>query len=255
MIFGTGSYITEEDGVSTDIQSVYGVWDRGEVNPATASASAKNTRLVEQTVTNIYDETNPLFERQRIVTENGVTYLPDNAGNPGVYGWYIDFDMERPSDTVQGNPNPDVSGNGPGSVQYPGERAVRRLIRRGDAMLVTTIIPREQNTCFRAPPGSTFPIDILTGGNPQAPILDLNNDGVLDDNDLREINGVYYAGGILFDADDLDGTLVDPSVLLGTGSTDFLFLSGGDDQLTLRVAGPDNPKTGRLSWRELDTGQ
>ena len=35
VVFGTGSYITEEDGTNTDLQSIYGIWDRGEVAPAT----------------------------------------------------------------------------------------------------------------------------------------------------------------------------------------------------------------------------
>jgi hypothetical protein len=69
---------------------------------------------------------------------------------------------------------------------------------------------------------------------------------------MRDIGGVLYAGGILFDTDDLDGTLVDPSVLSGTGYDDFLFLSGGDDQIALRIAGTLSGKTGRLSWREVD---
>jgi hypothetical protein len=41
-------------------------------------------------------------------------------------------------------------------------------------------------------------------------------------------------------------------LLIGQGGEDFLFLSGGDDQITLRIAGPLSPKTGRLSWREID---
>ena len=122
----------------------------------------------------------------------------------------------------------------------------------GDALLLSTVIPRDANTCFRAPPGAVWPIDRLTGGNPSRPILDINNDGVIDDGDLIEFDGNFYATGILFDQDDLDGTLVDPSLLVGSGDEDFLFLSGGDDQITLRIAGPQDSKTGRLSWRELN---
>ena len=252
VVFGTGSYITEADGTSTDIESIYGIWDRGEVSPSTALASSKFDRLVEQTVTNLVDESAPAFERLRITSANGVAYLPDAGPTPGVYGWYIDLDMERAADTLQGNANIDTSGNPPPAAQFPGERAVRRFISRGDALLVTTVIPRDQNTCLRSPPGATWPIDALTGGNPRRPILDTNNDGVVDDNDLISYNGEYYAAGILFDTDDLDGTLVDPSLLIGRGNEDFLFLSGGDDQITLRIAGPADPKTGRLSWRELE---
>ena len=252
IVFGTGSYVTDEDGISTDIQSVYGIWDRGEVNPATARSDAKSTRLVEQRIINIVDETNSLFERQRIVTANDVSYVPDdNSGTAGVYGWYIDLDMVRATTTQSGNPNTDTNGQAPPDPQFPGERAIRRFIARGDTLLITTIIPRDANTCFRAPPGATQPINMLTGGNPLRAILDINNDGYVDDADMITYNGEQYASGILFDTDDLDGTLVDPSMLVGSGSDDFLFLSGGDDQITLRIAGPLASKTGRLSWREL----
>ena len=252
IIFGTGSYMTEYDGVSTDIQSVYGIWERFEVAPPTATMSAKFDRLVEQVVTNVFDESNANFARQRIVSANAVNYIPDAGLVEGTYGWFIDLDMQRPSNTISGNPNPDLSGEAPPLPQYPGERAVRRIVPRGGAALITTVIPRDANTCFRSPPGSTFPIDLVTGGNPTSPVIDVNNDGVLDGNDMVDVGGEMYAAGILFDTDDLDGTLVDPSVLIGSGDSDFLFLSGGDDQLTLRVKGADSPKTGRLSWRELD---
>ena len=252
IVFGTGSYVTEEDGVSTDIQSIYGIWDRGEINPATARSDAKSTRLVEQTITNIVDETNTLFERQRIVTDNDVSYIPDGGGGAaGVYGWFIDLEMVRATTTLSGNPNTDNTGQAPPDPQFPGERAVRRFIPRGDVLLITTVIPRDANTCFRSPPGATQPIDMLTGGNPSRAILDINNDGVVDAYDMIDYNSEQYASGILFDTEDLDGTLVDPSMLVGLGSDDFLFLSGGDDQITLRIAGPLGEKTGRLSWREL----
>ena len=252
IVIGTGSYITETDGVSTEIQSVYGIWDRGEVAPATANSNAKATRLVRQTVTNVVNETGTAFEKLRIVSANPVVYTPDAGVVPGTYGWYFDFVMTRPLLTLQGNPNGDTDGAAPPAVQFPGERAIRRFVPRGSSLLVTTVIPRDANTCLRSPPGSTFPIDALTGGNPTRPILDLNNDGVIDSGDMVTVGGVQYAAGILFSTDDLNGQLVDPSLLLGTGDADFLFLSGGDEQITIRVAGPEDAKTGRLSWRELE---
>jgi type IV pilus assembly protein PilY1 len=253
IVFGSGSYVTESDATSTEIQSLYGIWDRFEVAPVTAAADAKDTRLVEQVITNAVDESQPLFQRLRAVSANTVEYTPDDSlGNPGVYGWFIDLDMPRATTTLQGNANPDTSGNAPPAPQFPGERAIRRFVPRGDSILVTTVIPRDANTCLRAPPGSVFPLDLLTGGNPKRPILDLNNDGEVNDDDLVQVGGIAASAGFLLDTDMLDGTVVDPSVLLGTGDADFLFLSGGSDQQTIRIAGPNDPKTGRLSWRELD---
>jgi len=160
--------------------------------------------------------------------------------------------MTRPLLTLQGNPNGDLDGAAPPAPQFAGERAIRRFVPRGSSLLVTTVIPRDANTCLRSPPGSTFPIDALTGGNPTRTILDLNNDGVIDGADFVTVGGQEYVAGILFSTDDLNGQLVDPSLLLGTGDADFLFLSGGDQQISIRVAGAEDVKTGRLSWRELE---
>lgn len=254
VIFGTGSFVTEQDGTSTDIQSLYGLWDRFELAPATNVSNAKSTRLVEQELTNKVVESGFAFDRFRIVSSNAVNYIPDSGSTPGVYGWYIDFDPVRAASTDQGNSNPDTSGNAPPDTQYPGERAVRRLIVRNGVIIVVSILPREENTCFKAPPGNVMAFDALTGGNPSQPVFDLNADGEVDDNDLLTFGGDTYAGGIMLDQGDLDGTLVDPSVLSGTGDTDFLFLSGGSQQETIEIFGVGGPKTGRLSWRELDDG-
>jgi len=251
VIVTTGSFVTEDDAVSTEIQSVYGIWDRGAgaLNPPTAQSDSKSLRLVQQTLTNIYDESIVPFSRLRRVSSNAVEYRADDAaGNPGTYGWYFDFDVQRPTSTVQGNSNPDTTGLAAPSAQYPGERAIRRIIPRGDEILITTIIPRDSNSCLLAPPGAIFPVNSLSGGNSEGPLFDFNNDGVIDDDDL--VDG--YSVGIVIDDDLLNGSLVDPSLLLGDGDTDFLFLSGGDEQISLRVAQDGKSKTGRLSWRELN---
>ena len=244
VVFGTGSWVTELDGTSDEIQSVYGIWDNvvpiGETDPYPPRSKSE---LIEQSVVNLFvDDGSTEFERQRVI--------PDAGTNES--GWFFDFDMQRAATTTTGDPNPDTSGNAPPAVQYPGERAVRRIIARGDIILITTVIPRDADACFPATPGSSFPIDPLNGSSPGAPVLDVTLDGVIDAADLVSVAGAAYSSGILFDSDDLDGTIVDPSVLIGSGRDDFLFLSGGADRLIIRIAGPGDQKTGRLSWREID---
>ena len=162
VIFGTGSYITDTDGVSTEIQSTYGIWDRGEVNPATANPNTRATRLVQQVITNVFDESNPSFNHLRFMSDNPVVYTPQVRCKPGVYGWYFDF-VTRPTLTLQGNAT-GPPGNAPPAPQYPGERAIRRFVPRGKCVTRDDGNPRDANTCLRSPPGSTFPIDALTGG-------------------------------------------------------------------------------------------
>ena len=93
---------------------------------------------------------------------------------------------------------------------------------------------------------------MATGGDPVDQLVDFNNDGVINDGDMVAGGGSDYAAGLLFNAGDLDGTLVDLSTLGGEGDTDFLFVSGGSDTSSFRISDISDSRTGRLSWREID---
>ncbi|MGE0625789.1 MAG: PilC/PilY family type IV pilus protein [Pseudomonadales bacterium] len=250
--FGTGSHVAREDADSEDIQSIYTIWDRVVSSPATALPDSKALRLVEQTITNVVDDSTGTPETRRILSENAVNYTPE-SGVPGTYGWYIDFDMPRATSTTSGASNLDGSGYAPPAPQFPGEKAIRRMLFRDGVIIATTILPSIGTTsCFGSRPGSIMLIDAATGGNPSFPLIDFNNDGYVDDGDLVDFNGQTYAAGLLFDQDALDGSLVDPSILGGEGDTDFLFISGGNDTTSFRILDPNDNRTGRLSWQELD---
>jgi len=93
--------------------------------------------------------------------------------------------------------------------------------------------------------------DVLSGGDPGRPVIDFNNDGVVNGGDMVTVGGEAFAAGLLFNQQDLDGTLVDISTLGGEADTDFMFVSGGDQTILLRIADIGEDRTGRLSWREL----
>lgn len=252
VIFGTGSYVTRDDARNEEIQSIYAIWDRGELNPPTAQSDSKSLRLVEQTITNVVDDAVTPAVTRRVMSRNLVDYVAEGAG-PGTYGWYIDFDMVRAASTLSGGQNPDIGGNAPPDVQYPGEKAVRRMIFRDGTVITTTILPATGETsCFGARPGSILLFDAATGGDPVDQLVDFNNDGVINDGDMVSVGGSGYAAGLLFNAGDLDGTLVDLSTLGGAGEMDFLFVSGGSDTSSFRISDINDSRTGRLSWREID---
>ncbi|MHC5112588.1 MAG: pilus assembly protein [Planctomycetota bacterium] len=250
--FGTGSFITREDASNTEIQSIYGIWDRGENVPPTANADTKALRLVEQVVTNVVQEVAGEAVTRRVITENAVNYQAEGVG-PGIYGWYFDFDMPRAATTQAGNLNPDDTGQAPPLPQYPGERAIRRFILRDGVIITPTVLPATGgSSCFGARPGAIMLFDALTGGNPNFPVVDFNNDTVVDSDDLVNVGGVDYAAGLLFNQTDLEGTLVDLSTLGGEGDTDFLFVSGGSETTAFRIVDINDSRTGRLAWRELE---
>ena len=112
IVFGTGAYLTSDDAANNEIQSIYGIWDRLESVPATAASDTKTTRLVEQELTNVVDDSGAEPVTRRVLTRNNVNLIPDGA-SAGTYGWYVDLDMVRASTTASGSANPDASGNAP----------------------------------------------------------------------------------------------------------------------------------------------
>ena len=252
VIFGTGSYVTREDSGETEIQSIYAIWDRLTSSPATAADGSKAARLVEQTITNVVDDSVSPAITRRIVSTNAVEYVADGA-DPGTYGWYIDLDMPRAETTISGALNTDTSGQAPPDPQYPGEKAIRRLLFRNGAVITTTVLPAsDDRSCFATRAGAILVFDAMSGGDADQAVIDFNTDGIVDQDDLVEVDGVAYSGGVLFDQGDLDGTLVDLSTLGGEGDMDFLFVSGGNDTTVYRIADVNAGRTGRLSWVELD---
>jgi type IV pilus assembly protein PilY1 len=253
VIFGTGSFVTREDATNQEIQSIYAIWDRGEGSPATAIAGSKQDRLVEQTITNVVDDSVSPAITRRIVSRNAVNYIPE-SGTPGVYGWFIDLDMPRAATTLSGGANLDTGGQAPPAPQYPGEKAIRRLLFRDGTVITTTVLPAAgDSSCFGARPGSILIFDALTGGDALTAIIDFNTDGVVDAGDLVDVAGESYSGGVLFNQQDLDGSLVDLSTLGGEGESDWLFVSGGNETISYRIENLNDSRTGRLSWQRLET--
>ncbi len=251
VVFATGTGYRENELAPMAIQSIYGIWDRGDSNPVTARPGAKNERLVGRTLINLVDEVGGSFVWRRTLTGEPVALAADAPGRRGLYGWYLDLDMVRAEWTLQGGSNPDSCGLAPPDPQYPGERAVGRLIPRGDTLFVTTVVPGDLRGCPGAPSGSLLAIDIATGGNPPSAVLDLNDDGLVDGGDLATYQGEAQAAGIVLHSDDLSGAPRDTGLVSNPDGTALLVVGNGDGHTSLAVGAGGPSRTGRLSWREL----
>ena len=252
IVFGTGSFITKDDATNQEVQSIYGIWDRGEDNHALTLPNSKALRLVEQTITNVVDDSVTPAVTRRQITNNSVSYAPEGS-DPGTFGWFIDLDMERAATTISGDPNLDPSGAAPPAPQFAGEKAIRRLLLRDGTVITTTVLPAVgAASCFGARPGSILLFDLATGGDPGDPLVDFNTDGYVDEGDLITVGGDEYAAGVLFNQQDLDGSLVDLSTLGGEGNTDWLFVSGGTETIAYRIDDLSDNRQGRLSWRQVE---
>jgi|GEM_PF-197491 len=179
----------------------------------------------EQTFYGVWDRgdadltRNNLVEQSVITSANGLLRESGNAsidwsntsGNGREYGWYMD-------------------------LPETGERVINSAQIRGNIVFFETFTP-SQSPCDGGGTSWLMSVD-LDGSNPDSPVFDTNNDGVIDSAD-----GLYTGAKS-------DGQ--------GTGSTAFL----GDGQY-INVANEDKvvkrdtdtggsgQRTGRLGWQEL----
>lgn len=195
--FGTGRYFTQGDASDTAAQTFYGVWDRGD-------NQLVRSNLVAQTIT----EVNNSFKRLRSSSSNAIDWS-NASGNGRDYGWYMD-------------------------LPETGERVLNRAQLRGEIVFFETFTP-SQSPCAGGGTSWLMSVD-LDGSNPDNPVFDTNNDGVIDSSD-----GLYIG---------------EKSDDQGTGGTAFLdefqYLNKKDqpEQREISVGG-SGQRTGRLGWQEL----
>jgi Tfp pilus tip-associated adhesin PilY1 len=239
--FGTGQYLVAGDNTTTNRQSFYGVWDRGDtdllpsdlVKQKFLTSSKTNGRVIDP---NLW----------QTLKEN---YKGVNKGDR--YGWYLDLPEK-------------------------GERVVTDARARGELIWFNTLVPNDPKPCSTGGSGWMMSLNALTGGSPKEPVFDFDGDGkitVADDSaTVPGVGTIGYAGtkyqgsGGVPAASTLIGNL---RVTAGTGTDDTSKLessssgsgsgsgsgssgSASGDENAVQVIKPmaDGP-TGRLSWSQL----
>ena len=222
--FGTGTWMQTSDVYDTEIHSVYGVWDTLKSNVDTVDFNM----LVQQQFINQINREHGFAVRT--ATNNAVNWK-DNGSNK-VKGWYIDLDMP-------------AAGASSG-IEFPGERAVRQFILRGDILFFNTVIPRTNNTCSIGAGGFEMALNPLTGGSGSKIIFDLDGDGHFDleDNVGNNDGDAYIVVGKRFD----DATPTDSSFI-----GDIQVTQTSDKEIrTSKTNTGDHSGEGRHSWREVE---
>ena len=204
--FGTGQYVTDNDPSTTTQQTFYGIWDSGSAINRVGSGSLDRDRLVTQTITQTtIDGT--------IVRQNSSNSVNYNITTPGItpeMGWKIDF-------------------------LTPGERNVVDPVVLGPIVFFNTLIP-ESAQCAFGGSGFLMNVDLLTGGQPAFPVIDLpDNSGTYSG---IESLGVPTAPKFVSNR----GTDRDATRYVNTSRG----IEAGDISL-----GSDSGSSGRTSWTNL----
>lgn len=217
VLFGTGSYFRDGDRTSTQLQTLYGVWDKLDANPTVVT---KN-QLVQQTIVTESTATSNAGLSVRVISNNEVNYNEKR-------GWYLN--LMSPSLTTP-----------------VGERVITDLQLREDQLVVTTMLP-STDPCDYGGKSWLLEISPLTGSRLGYPVFDINGDGTINDSDNQSTdNGTLPVSGKSFDEIITKSTFVEKS----DGKTEIKYASGssGTIKQTLEVISPS--AKGRQSWRQL----
>jgi type IV pilus assembly protein PilY1 len=212
VIFGTGKYLGESDFSDTSTQTIYGIWDYGddsdddeyigsfdrgstpELSNQPDWATGESLTLLQQNIVPSTEADTNFWtvgsQRLRILTNNiddienpwETTSLDESEVTCGDGAGVIDCD-------------PDSVGSYPDPVKYlgwyfdlpiSGERVVSDLMIRDGKVVVISYIP-EQSPCGSGGESVVMEMDACSGGRLSEAQLDINEDGVIDDNDLVNI--------------------------------------------------------------------
>jgi len=227
VLFGTGQYIVDGDQTNTSDQAFYGIWDSGATGGDGSGISSSRTINRDDLVQQVIDTgaTNANTEGAtvdgRTLTNSPVDY---SGGENGDDGWYINLPID-------------------------GERSVTDAVIRGNLVFFNTIIP-DSDPCNSGGTSFIMVAESATGGGPSDPVIDINNDGLI--NQLDQIGNVAAIGKLI-------SGIASRSSILGnrlytgtseSGSTNNTSNAPGIDETGLVPL--DGPGTGRLSWEEIN---
>ncbi len=213
ILLAAGGCSADAAAADATAHSLFGILDAG-------STDTPASGIAHRQLTDIPGGGNAAFARQRVVS-------PGPAGpsspEPAASGWRLDFAAE---------------------ASQPSNGCVRRrFFAWGGLLFITWAAPGGES-------GALLPINPATGLSPRQPVLDLNGDGQVNEEDLARLGGDSYAPGVLLDEDELGGPFASPQIL-HQGNEAVLALAAGRERRILALGAPLHSIAGRLSWREL----
>jgi Tfp pilus tip-associated adhesin PilY1 len=277
VVFGTGKYLGEADISDTSTQAVYGIWDYGDDDQDSEylgtfragfspelSNQPSSVTLLQQTATDYTldvqvdsdgDGTLDSTEEMtlRVLSDNtpdwSVTTTPDGGTSCG------DFPSSNfPCDPECSGCAPDPLAHAGWYVNLPqtGERVIGNPLVRLGVLNYVTFTP-EDSPCGGE--GFSFPVfaDPCTGGSLVEAFLDINEDGVIDEQDLINIGTVGSPVYVAPSSKKFAGRLQPPAIVRMPGShgssLDKYFFSSSLGTIVPQTT--TGAKMGIIYWKDM----
>jgi type IV pilus assembly protein PilY1 len=148
VLFGTGAFFRTQDGNSTQIQTLYGIFDDG--SGAEVTGSLTQQEITGQSSQDIGASTYTVRE------------ISSYAADPGDRGWYLNLNVEAGERVISG-PN------------FPAGISQERV-------RFSTLVP-DDDPCSNGRRGFIMDVSVASGGSSGDAVFDLNQDGYFDSND------------------------------------------------------------------------
>ncbi|VAW69912.1 Type IV fimbrial biogenesis protein PilY1 [hydrothermal vent metagenome] len=226
VLFGTGKYIELIDsastGVSTAIETFYGIWDNN------TGTQAVRSNLLEQEIkaqVNVIGIDTVVREFRITSSETQDTkYAIDWTTDKG---WYIDLRF---------------------GTEY-GERVVVQPIIRNNRIIFVTQTP-DSDPCSSGGSSWIMELNANDGNRLIVPPFDVNGDGIIDENDIATY---LSADTITSGVRSKEGIVASPGILNNNndGAAEFKYFSGTKGGVDVVAESADDEYRKRQGWRQL----
>jgi len=246
VVFGTGIYLSETDVSDTSTQTIYGIWDYGDDDDDSEYLGTFNRGSTPE-LSNQPDTVTLLEQTEDDWREyNGqhLRTLSDHGAS-----WVTEEDSDStPEDPKWENPSSTVANHAGWYFDLPisGERVVVDVMIREGKAVVVSFYP-EDAPCSSGGYSIVHEIDACTGSRLTEAQFDINEDGVIDEEDLINIGTEENPVWVPPSGIGKPGRLQPPAILR-MGPTEMKYFSSSSG--TIETVMEKAVRLGITYWRE-----
>jgi type IV pilus assembly protein PilY1 len=251
VLFGTGRHLGDTDLTATTVHTIYGIWDYGDDvddseylgafsrtvqdgfrtsylsnDPAADPVNDPMWSLVEQEVI-LSNEADPQFftvdgTQLRVITDNPVDWKQSIKQGANCTGVGDLGDCDR--NDVGSEPDPALDVGWYFDLPISGERVASDVLLRGQNLIAISTIP-EQTFCGAGGSSVVMEMEACSGGRVDDPIFDINNDGVIDEQDMINVGTQENPIWVSPTGIRAPGRLLPPAILRMTARREMKYFS------------------------------
>jgi type IV pilus assembly protein PilY1 len=262
--FGTGTFLGLDDYSDIQTQTLYGLWDYGDtvfqpVDGWSLDSDNEYLGVFQSRDEAVRQLSNPyLSEKVQLLRQTATDFEVDSAGTrltdrvltEGKPVWDTEPDFDNPAGQLP-DPTDDNVNNAGWYLDlnvYPGERIIGDVILRDGILIAIGFIPA-QSRCSSGGESVFMELNAFTGGSIGAIQFDINDDGIVDENDMVEVEIDGDTIKVPPSGLKLTGLIQPPAIIKLDEEREKKYMSssgGGIMAITEKTA-----KTGIAYWMEL----